>query len=77
MVSNHYGGFFDDDRSVGFYVISCPSDDEKLVFNFGGFNNKTSLSNYIEGSGDGKCILGIIPTNDYMAILGDFFLRDA
>ncbi|GAV49447.1 hypothetical protein ZYGR_0P00900 [Zygosaccharomyces rouxii] len=77
MVANAYGGSFDDDPEVQSYVISCPSDDEKIVFNFGGFNIETSLSNYITDNGNGQCILNISPTSDYMGILGDSFLRDS
>lgn len=77
MIANAYNGFFDDDPEVEAYIIPCPSDDEKLVFNFGGFNIETSLNNYIAGSSGGQCLLNIIPTDGYMGILGDFFLRDA
>ncbi|GCE98899.1 hypothetical protein ZYGM_002176 [Zygosaccharomyces mellis] len=79
-IAQKLGGSYDDD--IGYYVVDCPpeNDDSKLVFDFGGFNIKSNLSNYLLGSPDGgsssQCVLGILPS-DVQAILGDVFLADA
>ncbi|GAV55118.1 hypothetical protein ZYGR_0AS04410 [Zygosaccharomyces rouxii] len=79
-IAHKLGGSYHDD--IGYYVIDCPpeNDDSKLVFEFGGFSIKNSLSNYLLGSpdkvNDDQCVLGILPSN-VQAILGDVFLADA
>ncbi|GAV54356.1 hypothetical protein ZYGR_0AL00880 [Zygosaccharomyces rouxii] len=77
MIAKAYGGSFDDDPEVLAYIIQCPGNDEKLVFNFGGFNIETSLANYITERHGDQCLLNIVPSDGEMAILGDYFLRDA
>lgn len=65
---------------LGYYYMPCPSsnNDTQIVFNFGGFNIATNLTNYILSSGSsGTCILGMIPQSDDSAILGDMFLIHA
>lgn len=80
-IAQTLGGEYSED--IGYYVIPCPSadDDSKLVYDFGGFNIATNLSNYMLGTVDGfsddsQCALGILPS-DVEAILGDVFLVDA
>lgn len=65
---------------LGYYYMPCPSadNDTQIVFDFGGFNIATNLTNYILSSGStGTCILGMIPQSDASAILGDMFLIHA
>ncbi|GAV55116.1 hypothetical protein ZYGR_0AS04390 [Zygosaccharomyces rouxii] len=62
-----------------FYVMDCPSkhDDTKIVFNFGGFNIETNLTSYTTQISSDSCVLGIFPSGDSSAILGDAFLVHA
>ncbi|QLG74505.1 hypothetical protein HG535_0G03880 [Zygotorulaspora mrakii] len=68
-------------RNQGYYLMDCPSDDDttQLVFDFGGLQINTNLSNYViqASSTSNVCYLGIIPTSNVLAIFGDVFLRDA
>ncbi|AQZ14900.1 MKC7 (YDR144C) and YPS1 (YLR120C) [Zygosaccharomyces parabailii] len=82
QIADKLGGQYDDD--IGYFMIPCPSDDDdsKLVYDFGGFEIATNLSNYVLQSSDTsyaedtQCVLGILPS-DVEAILGDVFLVDA
>ncbi|SCU99882.1 LAME_0G06150g1_1 [Lachancea meyersii CBS 8951] len=59
-----------------FYMLDCPADndDTKIVFDFGGLQINTPLSDYIlQTDQEGLCALGIIP-GDQHATFGDVFL---
>lgn len=65
----------------GFYTLPCPddNDDTQILFDFGGFQIATNLSNYILGdsTGSSTCYLGMIPLSGNSAIFGDNFLIHA
>ncbi|GCE98897.1 hypothetical protein ZYGM_002115 [Zygosaccharomyces mellis] len=62
-----------------YYTMDCPSSDDntKIVFNFGGFNIETNLTTYATQISPDTCVLGIFPSGDSTAILGDAFLVHA
>lgn len=66
---------------LGYYILDCPSDDDptQIVFDFGGFEIKTNLTNYIlsPSSRSTVCYLGIVPITSVYGIFGDAFLVDA
>lgn len=61
------------------YIIECPKigKKNKITYNFGGATIETDINNYIFGSADNKCLLGIIPSSDVLSVFGDVFLMDA
>ncbi|SCV03771.1 LANO_0G06150g1_1 [Lachancea nothofagi CBS 11611] len=62
-----------------FYMLNCPGsdDDTELVFDFGGFQIATPLSNYILSTDqDNLCALGVVPSDQH-ATFGDVFLSSA
>ncbi|SCV00036.1 LAME_0G07118g1_1 [Lachancea meyersii CBS 8951] len=64
----------------GLYIFECSeiSDDDSFVFDFGGFQIQSSLSNYVlETSSSSWCALGMIPQTSGSYILGDNFLTAA
>ncbi|CUS22203.1 LAQU0S04e10594g1_1 [Lachancea quebecensis] len=63
----------------GLYMFRCPSDDDDthFVFDFGGFQIRSPLSNYIlRTDDDSVCGLGLI-ASDQGTIFGDEFLASA
>lgn len=77
MLAENLGASYS--SSLNYYLIDCPSDDDdtKIVFNFGGFNIETNLTTYAQRIGTDSCVLGIVPSGDSTAILGDAFLVHA
>ncbi|SCU86446.1 LANO_0C08020g1_1 [Lachancea nothofagi CBS 11611] len=63
------------------YIFSCSevSDDDSFVFDFGGFQIRSALSNYVLDVVDNSiCALGLVPQDaDSSFILGDNFLTAA
>ncbi|CEP63195.1 pepsin-like aspartic protease LALA0_S07e04610g [Lachancea lanzarotensis] len=68
------------DSSSELYLFDCSevSDDDSFVFDFGGFQIRSSLANYvIQTSDSSQCALGMIPQTSGSYILGDNFLTAA
>ncbi|CCF56949.1 hypothetical protein KAFR_0B06530 [Kazachstania africana CBS 2517] len=62
------------------YLVSCSlrnSTNTNLVFDFGGFTIKGTLSNFILEIEDDICILGLSSVDENSVILGDTFLASA
>lgn len=74
MIASAVGASYS--SSYGYYLLSCPSsdDDTSLVFDFGGFHITANLSDLIIESSGSSCVLGLLPSGDNSAILGDIFL---
>lgn len=66
------------DPHLGYYVSDCSqADNTELYFNFGGFNIASNLSTYVVNNKDGRCALGIQPSDSDSAVLGDLFMENA
>ncbi|CAR28712.1 hypothetical protein ZYGR_0U00700 [Zygosaccharomyces rouxii] len=76
IASRYHGILGPEDQG---YIIDCPKsgDNDYITFDFGGVTIKTDIRNYIFEQSENKCLLGIIPNSDILAVFGDVFLTDA